>query len=81
MYDITKRIEKISSKKDFLTFLNELIIDFRTNRNEWENLTIDLYLEAILSYIEDSEEMDTLDWNHINCVTFAKLLYMGKIYE
>ena len=30
MYDITKRIEKISSKKDFLTFLNEWIIDFRT---------------------------------------------------
>lgn len=49
MNNLKEQIEKISDKESFLAFLNELIFDFRKNPKEWENSTIDLYLEAMLS--------------------------------
>ncbi len=83
MGDIKKQIEEIYKKEDFLAFLKELTFDFRENPNEWENKTIDLYIEAMLSWLEDysSSEFNDIDWNGINYSTMAKILYMGKIYE
>ena len=81
--NLKEQIEKISDKESFLAFLNELIFDFRKNPKEWENSTIDLYLEAMLSWVEDysSCEYNHIDWNHIDYSAIAMILYMGKIYE
>ncbi len=83
MQTIEKRIEKITDKEDFLTFLNELIFDYRNHPKEWENSTVDLYLEAMLSWIEDYSVsvFNDVDWNNINYAVLAKILYMGKLYE
>ena len=83
MHDFKKQIEGILSKEEFLAFLQMLIDDFRRNPSEWENTTIDLYLEAILSWVEDysSSDWNDIDWNNISYSTMAKILYMGKIYE
>ncbi len=83
MNNLKEQIEKISDKESFLAFLNELIFDFRKNPKEWENSTIDLYLEAMLSWIEDysSCEYNHIDWNHMDYSAIAMILYMGKIYE
>lgn len=83
MSDYIEQIKGISNKEAFLEFLYKLVLDFRNNSNEWENQSIDLYLEAMLSWIEDfsSSECNDIDWNTINYSTMAKILYMGKIYE
>ncbi|MCI8554009.1 MAG: hypothetical protein HFJ80_03585 [Clostridiales bacterium] len=83
MKDIRRQIEEISGKEDFLAFLHELAMDFRKYPDEWENRTVDLYLEAMLSWIEDvsSSEWNETDWGHIPYSDMAKILYMGKIYE
>ncbi len=83
MQTIEKRIEKMTDKEDFLTFLNELIFDYRNHPKEWENSTVDLYLEAMLSWIEDYSVsvFNDVDWNNINYAVLAKILYMGKLYE
>lgn len=83
MDDIQTQIEEISGKEAFLSFLNELIFDFRKNPKEWENPTVDLYLEAIQAWIEDasSSGLNVIDWNGLDYAAMAKLLYMGKIYE
>ena len=83
MQTIEKRIEQITDKEDFLTFLNELIFDNRNHPKEWENSTVDLYLEAMLSWIEDYSvsAFNDVDWNNINYAVLAKILYMGKLYE
>ena len=83
MQGIKKRIEEISTKEAFLSFLSALIFDFRTKPKEWENQTVDQYLEAMLSWIEDysSSACNDIDWNHIDYSVLAKMLYMGKIYE
>lgn len=83
MDDITKIIERISGKEDFLSFIQRLVVDYRENPQKWENKSVDEYLQAMLSWIEDfsSSEFNDIDWNKIDYITLAKLLYMGKIYE
>ncbi len=78
---ISKRIEEISSKKAFLAFLDELNSSFLTNSEEWENRTIDEFLNAIQSWIEDysSSEFNDIDWGKVDYSLLARILYMGKI--
>lgn len=80
---ISKRIEEISSKKAFLAFLDELNSSFLKNSEEWENRTIDEFLNAIQSWIEDfsSSEFNDIDWGKVDYSLLARILYMGKIYE
>lgn len=83
MDDITKIIERISGKEDFLSFIQRLVVDYRENPQKWENKSVDEYLQAMVSWIEDfsSSEFNNIDWNKIDYTTLAKLLYIGKIYE
>lgn len=76
MDDLFKQTEVVTDKESFLKFLELLACDHRCNAKEWENLTIDAYLNAIKAWCEDNGESDSLDYRAI-----AKMLYMGKIYE
>ena len=80
---ISKRIEEISDKKAFLAFLSELNSRFLTNSEEWENRTINEFLDAMQSWIEDysSSEFNDIDWGKVDYSLLARILYMGKIYE
>ena len=76
-------INKISSKEDFMSFLGGLAENFRDKPNEWQALTVDLFLEACASWIMDfavCPKID-IDWNSVDYKTFAKILFMGKYYE
>ena len=81
--DIAGQIEGISDKDELLCFIQRLIDDFRNNPHEWENKSIDEYLEGMLSWIEDfsDSEFNDIKWNNFDYSTMAKILYMGKIYE
>ena len=83
MENIIEQIEKISDKKSFLLFLEKLITDYRENNSEWENQSVDEYLDAMVSWIDDysTSEFNDIDWESIDYSTMAKILYMGKIYE
>lgn len=69
--------ERVNDKESFLVFLKCLAKDFDENHDEWENQTIEAYLESILAWLKDSgEEMEYIDFKKM-----AKLFYSGKIYE
>ncbi|WP_042474010.1 DUF7660 family protein [Bacillus ndiopicus] len=77
------KIENVTNKEQFLEFVNLLSDDYKKNRDEWENKSIDLYLQAIESWMEDMEEFYghsdapiSINWNFL-----SKMLYVGKIYE
>lgn len=80
-----EKIEQVATKDEFLEFLNILSKDFKLNVDEWENKSINYYLEAIESWIEDMEGYyknsdlpvpNNIDWNFL-----AHIFYVGKIYE
>ena len=80
-----EKIEQVTTKDEFLEFLNILTKDFKLNVDEWENKSINNYLEAIESWIEamvgyyDNSNLpvpNNIDWNFL-----ATIFYVGKIYE
>ncbi len=76
-------INRISSKSDFMSFLGGLAENFRDKPNEWQELTVDGFLEACASWIMDFSEcpQNDINWDGIDYKTFAKILCMGKYYE
>lgn len=85
MMEFYEKIEQVTTKNQFLEFLNLLNKDFKLNVDEWENKSIDNYLEAIESWIEEMEGYyknnnlpvpNNIDWNFL-----ATIFYVGKIYE
>lgn len=83
--DLYDKINNIKSKEELIDFLDFLSKDRSKNKEEWQNNTIEDYLAAIGSWIEDMEGYyenmnlpipDNENWSFI-----ATLLYVGKIYE
>ena len=67
---------------DFLTFVVQLAMDAKEHPEEWANTTITDYLGQMASWLDDWSDCDkTIDWEKLDYKTFAKILYMGKIYE
>ena len=59
-----------------------LAMDAKEHPEEWVNSNITDYLGQIASWIDDESAFDhTTDWEKVDFKTFAKILYMGKIYE
>ena len=83
MDDIVAKIEGISCKEDFLSFLAQLAADFQASPQEWENRTVDQYLEAVQSWVEDfsTSEYNDVDWSRVEYSIMARILYMGTLYE
>lgn len=77
-----EQINNIANMDDFLTFVVQLAMDAKEHPEEWENTTITDYLGQMANWVDDYAMFDnTIDWEKIDYKTFARILYMGKIYE
>ena len=78
-----EQIENIQNKNDFIQFVRSLSSDFEEHPKEWANTTIPAFLEQMAGWAEDYSESPANDiaWEKPDFQTFAKMLYMGKIYE
>ena len=85
MIDCIKKINEISSKEDFITFVELLVSDLKSNPDEWENKSLRSYLEAIASWTEDMEgfyQNNNLEVpRNVNWKVFANILMAAKMYE
>ena len=79
---IFDQIENITDMESFARFLNALAKDYKNNHDEWQNWSIEDYLESIAAWIRDwsdlhgNDEFEQLDFKEL-----AKIFYVGKIYE
>mgnify|MGYP004683616391 FL=1 len=72
-------ILNIKTAEEFSAFLMVLSDDFKRHADEWENVTLSDYFEAISAWIScanSNEEDKSIPWG-----LMAKTMYMGKIYE
>lgn len=78
--DLFEKCNNVDSKNDLIQFIKALRHDLLVNPEEWENQTLDGFLEAMESWMEDTIDRgylaDKPEWK-----SFAAILYMGKIYE
>jgi hypothetical protein len=78
-------IEAIGSKDSLADFIAALRLDLETNPDEWENRTLDGFLDAMEAWVRAMDGFykntgqkmpETPDWR-----MFAHILYAAKIYE
>ena len=75
-------LDKVDDEKSFSIFVGALISDFQKSPGEWQNSTIETFLESALAWAEASDFgstqglKDASQWKK-----FASFLYTGKIYE
>lgn len=75
--NLHERLEKIKNREDFIAFVVEMQKDFKENQKDWENWTIDSYLEATVRCLEDNNwNPEGTDWKFL-----AKVFLGGKHYE
>ena len=81
---------KVTDRKSFIEFLELFRKDLNRNNNEWENKTLDDFLEAMTRYSEDIQGYyDNLKNElgaHINADVpswrvFADIMRGSRIYE
>ena len=81
-------MNQINSKKDFLIFLRELIIQLKDNPEKFgENNTLEAYLEGMEGWVEDMDgyyennNLGHVDLKNVNWRVFADVLMAASIYE
>jgi hypothetical protein len=82
---LSQRIKGVESREELAAFVGSLRKDLDANREEWENPTLESFLEAMESWIE------AMDGYYLNkgeaspesptWQTFALILHASKIYE
>ena len=82
---LDETLDGIKTKKDFIMFVNLLKEDYTINQAEWENPSIDMFLDAMAVWTEhieryykncDEEIPKNIPWK-----IFANILLASKIYE
>ena len=82
---LNETVRQIETREDFVAMLAELLLDLRTKPEEWENSTLERYLEAIADWTGDSDGYyanrgipvpEQPNWR-----TFGEVLLAAKYYE
>ena len=80
-----ERVENVKNRQDLIKFINHLRSDLQANKAEWENITLEDYLEAMEAWVNDMEGF-YLNTNqpvpkHPSWKNFADILYASSMYE
>ena len=85
MQEIEKSAHSVKSREDFIKFVGALVQDLKNNPNNWENKSLDNYLEAVQSWTEDMEGYyinNSLPYpENINWGVIADIFIAAKMYE
>jgi 8-oxo-dGTP diphosphatase len=79
--DLTQLLEQVTTRQDFITFVRRLTAEYDENGANWENPTLERFLDAVASWTEDwygkyGEPLPPANWN-----VFARILMAATIYE
>lgn len=74
------------TKQEFIQFVENLRTDFIENKKQWENKTIEDYLEAMSRYVEDIDGYykntnQNIDLQKVDWKVFSDILIGSSVYE
>lgn len=74
------------TREEFILFVEDLRKDFLTNKQNWENDKVDLFLESIAAYVEDIDGLynnngQKVDTTKVDWKIFADILKGASLYE
>jgi len=81
-----EQLEKLNAKQDFEDFLALLAKDFQKNNSNWENVSLESYLNSLHSFSKDVEgyyqnNSMKMNVNNPSWRLFADILLGARIYE
>jgi len=78
MMELHEGVDKIKTRSDLSQFVGVLRADLATHPEQWENPTLDRFLEAMGAWINDTGQAsaDPPTWK-----TFGDILMGARIYE
>jgi hypothetical protein len=85
--DLVEISEKIKTKADFVSFVALLLEDLKNSPPEWENNTLESYLDAMGRWTDGMEGyyknmgINTIEYDKINWRIFADILLAARVYE
>lgn len=53
--ELKKKAEGVKTRADLVKFLAELNSDLKNHRENWENSTLESYIEALSAWVEDCD--------------------------
>jgi hypothetical protein len=83
---LEEKVEKIQNKEDFVRFLQLYFRDFQMNRNNWENNSLEYFLEAMAAWVDDmdgfyKQEGKEFDPEKPTWKNFGEILLATRMYE
>jgi hypothetical protein len=82
---LNDQVEAIQTREDFVGFVRDLVRDLRANPGEWQNQTLDAFLEAVAAWVEDCDGYYR-NWGKTspqepNWKILGEVLLAAKVYE
>ena len=53
--ELYEKVDTVKSREDLISFIFHLRMDLKNNKEKWENITLEDYLEAMEAWIDDME--------------------------
>ncbi len=82
---LTDEPVQVDSREDLADFLASLAADFAHNRQEWENVTIDAFLDAWSAWLRSCDQLyrnrDTTAPASPTWQFIADMLLAARVYE
>ncbi|MED4229384.1 hypothetical protein [Neobacillus cucumis] len=83
--ELNKKVENVKSRADLIKFIHHLRMDLQTNKDEWENITLEDFLEAMDAWVNDIEGYYVNSNQSVpkqpSWKTIADILYASSMYE
>jgi hypothetical protein len=83
--ELYEKVKNVKSREDLIQFINHLRMDLQTNKDEWENITLEDFLEAMEAWVNDMEGYYLNSNQPVpkqpSWKTFADILYASSMYE
>lgn len=83
--NLMEQAKKIQTRDEFVIFMHHLLQNLHERPEQWENASLEAYLEAVASWVQDMDGYyrnrgekvpKHLTWHHL-----GEILLAAKIYE
>ncbi|OMH29039.1 hypothetical protein [Motiliproteus sp. MSK22-1] len=76
----------VASSQDLADFIGKMLRDYQLNKDSWENVTLEAFLEAMSAWVEDMDGYytnvgETFDDKNPTWSNFSDILSAATMYE
>ena len=87
--ECVEQVKSIETRDDFVVFMQHLLRDWRQHPEQWENASLEAYLEAMAAWVQDmdgyyrnlSRPVPKLMRHHLTWRNLGEIMLAARVYE